>query len=251
MQAPDPLGPAPARQPAAGLRGTAPARLGAVAFVLGALVLLASTLLHPLEANPNDAAAAFAEYAAARLWIASHLGQFLGICLIGAALVALTSALREDRASAWAQIGLAGAVASVATAAALQAVDGIALKALVDRWAAASPAERPVVFEAAFAVRQVEIGLASLLSLIFGLTALTYAIALVYSVRYPAWLGWLGVVGGLASCAAGLAQAYTGFSDLAMTMSMAASALLLAWLLTVGVSMWRCAAADHGRLIRD
>ena len=40
------------------------ARFGAVALVVGAVLLLVSTLLHPLGANPADAPAAFAEYAA-------------------------------------------------------------------------------------------------------------------------------------------------------------------------------------------
>jgi hypothetical protein len=219
------------------------ARLGGVAAVVGALVLLVSTLLHPLETDPNDAEAAFAEYAAARLWVAGHLGQFLGVCGIGAALVALTHTMPEGRSRAWAQVGLAGATASVATSAALQAVDGVALKLMVDRWAAAAPAERQLVFEAAFAVRQVEIGLASLISLLFGLTAIVYGLAIVQSARYPTWLGWIAVLGGLGSFVAGIAQAYTGFSGLAMASSMAASSLLLVWIVLVGVFLWRGAAA--------
>jgi hypothetical protein len=40
------------------------ARLGAVATLLGVVLLIVSTLLHPLNSNPSDAPAAFAEYAA-------------------------------------------------------------------------------------------------------------------------------------------------------------------------------------------
>ena len=59
------------------------ARVGAAAAVSGALTLFVSTLLHPLNADPNDAPAAFAEYAARASWVASHLGQFAGIALLG------------------------------------------------------------------------------------------------------------------------------------------------------------------------
>lgn len=38
-------------------------RLGAIAALLGALLLMLGTLLHPMQAPPWDAAAAFAEYA--------------------------------------------------------------------------------------------------------------------------------------------------------------------------------------------
>jgi len=215
------------------------ARLGAVAAVLGAIVLFGATLLHPLGADPNDAVAAFTEYAADRLWVGSHLGQFLGIGIIGAALVVLAHTLSEGRARLWARVGLAATAASVAMGAALQAVDGIALKAMVDRWAAAAPAERALVFEAALAVRQIEIGLASLFSLLLGLTVIVYAVAIVYDRRFPAWLAWLGALGGLGSVAAGVAQAYTGFSGLAMAISMPASVLLLLWLVGVGAYLWR------------
>jgi hypothetical protein len=46
-------------------------------------------------------------------------------------------------------------------AATLQAVDGVALKVTVDRWAAATGEARLLAYEAAHAVRQIEIGFAS------------------------------------------------------------------------------------------
>jgi hypothetical protein len=217
------------------------ARIGAVAAVLGDLVLFVSTLLHPMGADPNDAPTAFAEYAANSLWVWSHLGQFLGFAVLSIALVALATTLEQGRAAAWARVGLAGTAAIVAVAAALQAVDGVALKTMVDRWAAATGDARVLAYEAAFAVRQIEVGLASLLSLVSGLTVTTFGIAILVSARYPRWLGALGLASGLATVAAGLAQASTGFSGLAMTLSMISSAVLLDWLLLVGVLMWRLA----------
>jgi len=109
------------------------ARIGAAAAISGAVLLLVATLLHPMNADPNDPLAAFVEYAADSLWVASHLGPFLGVALLGAALVALAATMEDGRAAAWARIGVVGTGASVATAAALQAVDGIALEKMVDR----------------------------------------------------------------------------------------------------------------------
>ena len=51
-------------------------RIGAVAALVGAVVFLSSTLLHPSSSAPNDLAAAFAEYAGSPWWVAIHLGQF-------------------------------------------------------------------------------------------------------------------------------------------------------------------------------
>jgi hypothetical protein len=222
------------------------ARLGSVSALVGAVVLFASTLLHPLSRDPNNAPEAFAEYAADSLYVWSHLGQFVGLALLGAALVALASTFEPGRATAWARIGLAGAVASMAVSAALQAVDGVALKATVDRWVAATGDARAIIYEAALAVRQIEIGLASLLSVMIGLTLIVFSLAMLLSVRYPNWLGAIGLVDGLGTVAAGAVQASTGFSALAMTISMTASSVLLVWVTVVGILMWRLKPQSAG-----
>lgn len=114
------------------------ARVGSVAAIAGALLLMISTYLHPLDADPNDAEAAFAEYAADSLWVASHLGQCVAIAMLSVALLALATAMDSGRAAAWVVFGVLGVSASVAAAAALQAVDGVALKLVVGRWAQTS-----------------------------------------------------------------------------------------------------------------
>jgi hypothetical protein len=208
---------------------------------VGAVVFLGSTLLHPLGADPNDPEAAFAEYAAAPSWVWSHLGQFLGVAVLGVALVALAGTLEPGPAAGWGRVGVIGTAAFVAGGAALQAVDGVALKVMVDRWAAATGQAQERAFEAAFAVRQVEIGLASLFSIVAGLTLLAFGVALSRSSRYAAWLGGLGLLSGLGLVASGAAQASAGFSGVAMTLSMVASAVLLLWVALVAVHMWRLA----------
>src|SRR2546425_1242939 len=222
------------------------ARVGAVAAMGGALTLFIATLLHPMTADPNDPPAAFAEYAADRLWVAGHLGQFLGVAALGVALVALAATMEAGTPSAWGRIGVVGTAASVATAAALQAVDGVALKGMVNRWMQASGEARARAFEGAFAVRQIEIGLASLLSVLFGLTVLAFGISMLLTRRFPTWLGWLGLLGGLGTLAAGIAQAYTGFSALAMILSMPAGCVPLLWAIVVGVFLWRLAPVLPG-----
>lgn len=217
------------------------ARLGAVATLVGTVLLVASTL-------PNDPPAAFAEYAADPHWVWSHLGQFVGFAALGMALVALAGTLEPGHAAAWARIGLAGAASTVAMAAALQAVDSVALKVTVHRWATATEEARALAYEAAFAVRQVEVGLASLLSLVSGLTLAAFGVAIALSARYPGWLGLIGLLGGLRTVAAGVAQASTGFSGVAMTLSMVASSVLLAWAIMAGILMWRLAGRLPGEV---
>src|SRR5207245_5598800 len=130
------------------------ARLGGAAALVGTVLLFGATLLHPLGADPNDAPAAFAEYATDRLWVWTHLGQFLGFALLMAGLAAFGSTFASGAAAAWARIGVIGAAATVAVAAALQAVDGVALKAVVERWAAAAPDAGAVALVTTFPARE-------------------------------------------------------------------------------------------------
>ena len=114
---------------------------------------------------------------------------------------------------------------------------------MVERWAASSPPQRGLGFEAAFGVRQIEAGLASLMSITFGLAVLAYGVALAFS-GYPRWLGWMAVLGGLVTVCGGVVMAYTGFSALAMGISMPASIVLLIWMVAVGTLLWRSDPAD-------
>ena len=214
-------------------------RIGATCALAGSVLLFVGTYLHPLTADPNEAVAAFAESAADRLWVASHLTQLAGVAAIVAALLFLARQLESVSGTGWARIAAGGAIASLAVTAALQAVDGIALKVMVDAWAVAPASQKEGAFHAAFAVRQMEIGLASMLSLFFGLTVTAYGVALLIDHTYPKWMGGLAIAGGVPIAVSGVVMAYTGFSGLAMAINVPASSILLVWMLTLGVLMWR------------
>src|SRR5262249_54203581 len=142
-----------------------------------------------------------------------------------------------------ARIGAVGTAANVAAAAALQAGDGVALKGVGDRGARATGEARARAFEGALARRPGAGGVAGPRSVLSGLPVTGLGVALGRSRRFPAWLGWAGLLAGVGTIAAGVAQAYTGFSPLAMALSMPASSILLVWAIAVGASLWRLAGA--------
>lgn len=214
-------------------------RVGATCSILGVGLLVIGTYLHPMEADPNVPAAAFAEYAADNLWVASHLTQLVGVAAMVVALLLFADNLESRGGSKVAKVAAAGAITSLALAAVLQAIDGIALKAMVNAWAAAPELQRDGIFYAVFAVRQLEIGLASMFSLSMGFTATMFGIALIGDHAYPKWFACLAIIGGLPTWGAGIAIAYTGFSGLSMAINMPANILLLFWMLLLGGFMWR------------
>jgi hypothetical protein len=205
----------------------------------GTVSLIVGTYLHPVPEDPNDAVNAFTRYAADRLWVSSHLLQLAGIILMLTALILLATEHRRVRGAIYYRIGAAGAIACLAAAMALQAVDGIALKHAVDAWSAAPAVKRDAAFYAAFAIRQIEVGLASIVSILLGVTAALYGLAMFCDDAFPNWVAGLAGLAGMATTIAGIVMAYSGFSGLQMLISMPANSLLLLWMLIIGVVVWR------------
>jgi hypothetical protein len=214
-------------------------RAGGISAIVGVVVLFVATLLHPIDAAPSDAPAAFAEYARDRFWVATHLGQLVGAILIASGWVALSWKLRAGKAGAWALFAGLASVASLSLAGALQAVDGIALKLAVDHWSASADGARAAAFEAAFAVRHVEIGLASMVEMFSGVAVMLSGIALVLSPVGRTWLGVFGAVAGMAMSMSGIVKAHGGFSQVGMAVGMPTSVLVLLWSICVGVFLLR------------
>ena len=216
-----------------------PPRLGSAAAVVGAIFVVVGTILHPSAADPADSAAAFSEYAADRLWTASHLIQFFGVAFMFLGLVALADTLRGETTGWLARLGVHTAVAAFAATAILQAVDGVALKIMVDVWANAATDQKQASYLAALAVRQIEIGTASSTAILFGAAVILFATAVVISVRYPSWLGWLGIAGGTGTIAAGILNVFAGFSAIEMNVAMPSNLTLVIWIGLIGAFMWR------------
>jgi hypothetical protein len=214
-------------------------KVAPVCAFTGSILLLAGTYLHPVPSDANNAAQAFAAYAADRFWIASHLMQLVGTILALAVLLIVAEELETKGSRLWLRLGSAGAVGSIALVSALQAVDGIALRKMVQSWAAAPATQREIAFQSAFAVRQVEIGFACVLSILLGGTAILYGVALLDGHTYPRWVGALGIFGGVPTLLSGVVMAFRGFSALEMAISMPASLMLVIWLMVLGVLMWR------------
>ena len=198
-------------------------------LIAGAVLLFVGTLLHPMHEDPNDALAAFGEYAADHNWLFSHMAQLAGVAAMVAGLLLIIGRLSQGSARGSALLTVVFGAASLAAAAALQAVDGIALKAMVNAWAAADDAAKASLFGAAFAVRQVEIDFAAVSAMLLGLTVLVACVALHQAMRSPLWLSLLGGVGAVGVLVGGFATAATGFSGVAMAANMPGSMVLLVW----------------------
>jgi hypothetical protein len=219
-------------------------RLGVSIGVVGVVLQVVMDRLHPHQVDPNNSAAVFREYAESHDWTWVHIGQFTGTLFIILGLIALARSLAR-------QAGIAGALGIIGTVTAVlvtsvfavqMAVDGVALKAAIDAWAGASAADQQSAFQLAETVRWTEKGLGGFFQMLEGATLFTLGLSIAIGRRYPRWLGWVGMVAGIATIAGGTVTAHTGFSAVAGAFLTPAIALLAIFLVGIFIAMWRRSA---------
>jgi hypothetical protein len=217
-------------------------RIGSIAFVVGMIIAIVSTTIHPSTEDPYNHSIVFAEYANDDSWIAVHIGQFAGgIMVFAGGFVALFRLLVQSGSSiasilAW--IGLAVTIMTASAIAVLQAVDGIALKMAVDSWVAAPPEEKAITFRVAEGIRFIEYGTNSIFRILQGTLAIIFSVAIVKSKILSKWIGGAGVVIGAVTIYAGLEVAYLGFGGLTTIIGVS-MIIYFIWVGILGGLMWR------------
>lgn len=182
--------------------------------VAGLLLNAVSTLFHPAGEEDNHQVI-FTAYANSDSWVAIHLGQFVGVLLALGGLLVLTRVLRAaGRSTLLPHFAAAVTVATAATWALLQGLDGVGLKQAVDAWYSASGADKAIRLANAETVRWLEWGFQSYFRVLLGLAFLLVGAAMLVGRRVAAgWLGWAALFGGLFSAAIGIDVGYNGLAS--------------------------------------
>jgi hypothetical protein len=216
--------------------------MGTVAFILGVVIFLVSTIFHASREDPTNHLRVFAEYAQSNIWIAAHIGQLAGGLLVFVGgFVALYRFLVQSESglvSALAWLGLAASILTASTLVILQAVDGISLKRAVDSWANAPQAEKIVTFRVAEGIRWIEIGTASMFRVLQAATGIIFGAAIaIKRGAFPRWVGGIGIFAGILTMYDGISVAYIGFagSHIAATYELT----FAVWAIIVGIYMWK------------
>ena len=53
-------------------------KIGSITFLVGAAIMIISTMLHPSKEDPFNHPLVLAEYTKSNIWVTIHLGQFAG-----------------------------------------------------------------------------------------------------------------------------------------------------------------------------
>jgi hypothetical protein len=222
-------------------------RISAIVLFLGELLFGVAGYLHPAHEPANSHAAVFAEYASSTNWTLVHLGQFAGMLVIIAGLLVLFRALnvRMGLAGLVAQGAAVSAIVTLSLYAILQAIDGVALKQVVDAWASAPEAEKAARFASAEAIRFLEWGGRSYQDFMLGITFILFAIVIVATARIPRLLGVLVGLTGIGYIIQGFITGAEGFSVNNSTPTLFAYAVWLAWSIWLLIFAWRTRASTE------
>jgi hypothetical protein len=215
-------------------------RLSATLLLAGQLLYIVITQWHA-GGDANNHHSVFGEYAGSGIWTPVHLGQFAGMALYVAGLLALFFALDTPAGTAgWAaRFGAAAAVATLALYGLLQAVDGVALKQAVTAWVSAPDAEKAARFASATAIRWLEWGVRSYQNVALGLAVLLFAVAAVRAACVPRPVVALMGLSGLAYLVQGTVVGSAGFSPTESIAIVAAFVLDVVWMTWLLVAAWR------------
>ncbi len=218
-------------------------RLSAMLLIIGELVLGVASSLHPCAFGSacNTEQANFIAYANSSSWAAIHLVQFVGTAVVIAGLLVLFFALGETSgAPRW--LGFFGAIAAgvaLVLAGVVYAVDGVALKQVVDAWVSARASEQAARFASAEAIRWLEWGARSYYNIMFGLTLVLFATTIVWTARITRPLGYVMGLIGLAFIVQGWFDGTGGFSATEEFLGTIAQVSIGVWSIWLLIVVWR------------
>jgi hypothetical protein len=214
-------------------------RFCAASAIIGAILAMIGNGLHPHTTNPT-LESVLTLIATRADWVAIHLIIILSIFCILGGLFGVYRSLHLEPAAEWAQLGFAVAVAGSTMVAVNFASDGFAMKNVATLWANSNPSEQAAMLPAAQVLYQANLGFYTVWIFLFlGIPFVLYGLALLQSVSYPRWMGWLGFVSGMGSTVVGIAQYLGGETTFLTNMFVAFSVAITLWMLVIGVSLWR------------
>ena len=210
-------------------------RVGAVAAVIGTVFQVAAGTSQSVQlGGTTEVALSALSEQPDWMWPVVYMGFIFGALLWMAALVALATTLTDGVAWALARLAVVTAVVGVT----LHAVDGtlnaVVLEGLARAWAAAPTGERAaLVQDGDLLLRVLDGTWAGVITLYHGLPFVLAGLAVALSPRYPAWLGWIGVIGGTGSLLIGIAMLLGVQTQLAVPFAVVLSffMVVLGWLM--------------------
>jgi hypothetical protein len=218
-------------------------RIGAVCLIGGSVLISIFRILHGDLPADKGGAASLSYVASYPIYPLVHLGDVLGFLVFASGLFVLSDSLTHRLAWAVGRLGVVSVLVGAIVHITEFSLDGYALTTLADRWAVASPSERPNLEFGADVALTILGGPAALsLSVVWGSTLALYGLA-IKKEGYSIWLSWTGIVLGTIIFVMGIAQYLK--PNIFPGVLLYGGGMLAAhlWAIFLGITMWRRAGA--------
>jgi hypothetical protein len=229
-------------------------RTGAVCAKLGAVISVAAGASFGNLTNEAGTEAVLRAIASRPSWYwpTVHLGFIVGAFLWVWAFVALASSLTRGVSWVLGRLGVASIIVGAAIHLTDSSISGAGLTALAKAWENAQASEQANLLRVGDTLLYVLRGTwPSVHNYFHGVPFILLGLAVASDGRYPAWLGWVAVVGGLGALVGGVLM-FVGVELGRERFFIVFAQIVSLWMVAMGVLTWRDAgqpidAADEVR----
>ncbi len=217
-------------------------KIGSVGFIIGAILMMIGSFLLPRATNPSNLQEMLKPLGEQEFRTqVSALLMTAGIWALMIGAAGVTRSINTSGA-AWARLGFYFIV--VGTALWTVSLSGdVATASAVANWVAAPAAGKEAAFGVVAALSAFGRGVYPMSIVVFWLAIAFLGIGMVSSAVYPRWLGWVGLILGVAVIPVGITQTFAERS-IPLTLVFMVFALLTAlWSSVVGI--WGARKAWH------
>lgn len=218
------------------VKGDVLQRIGSVGFIVGAILLVIFNALFPRVGDPGNVQEVLKKWGEQEvLTQICALLLAVGIWAMMIGIVGIYRSVSTGGAAAWARLGFYGVVVGT-TIWIIDFALTMATAGAAANWVTAPAAGQATAYSVAAALYATT-GAVEIMSIIVFWLALAFVgISMVISAVYPRWMGWVGIVLGIATVAAvGIVGAFAGPSNTLEIIFMVLSLLTTLWALVIGI----------------
>jgi hypothetical protein len=223
-------------------------RIGALASLVGAVCSGVGNLLHPVTPRDDEAGVA-AAIADSAHWTTIHLVIAGGILLLFVGLVTIGLSISgAPSVQPFVRFGIHAAVIGTTVGLLTIFLDGVAAKQLADQWNTATGADKAIALANVSTNETINFAVAGLVNMTFaGFPFILIGLAMTKSDNYRQWFGWIAILAGCGSVAAGLFQSISGVpTTTSLILTIVGPTVIVLWMATAGVMVWRQPANGEG-----
>ena len=217
-------------------------KIAGLAFIVGAILLIAGNAAVPRSADPADVLEVIEDTADTaggyREVVFLVIGVGLSALLVGS--VGVQHSISTGAAATWARLGLYTLIAATPAFVLLTGIFGIGLSAVAEQWdGMAAGTEKDAMFQAFSALYWLSNGAFSTVVVTYWSAWLLFFIGVTLSPVYPTWLGWVGLLTAAALVVVGAVYAFADPSEGLDYVFGGFAALSTVWGLVLGVVITR------------